>query len=108
MSKIAGKKLVDRIILAAVTLFALLWITPLVWVFMLSFKPNAFLMVHTDVLFSPPFTLKNYADIFGTSAVFGWIVNSVIVSLGTTFLTLLLASLAGSTATIRPESTATA
>ncbi|MBP6655445.1 MAG: carbohydrate ABC transporter permease [Propionivibrio sp.] len=95
MSKIAGKKLGDRIILAAVTLFALLWITPLVWVFMLSFKPNAFLMAHTDVLFSPPFTLKNYADIFGTSAVFGWIVNSVIVSLGTTFLTLLLASLAG-------------
>lgn len=95
MSKIAGKKLGDRIILAAVTIFALLWITPLVWVFMLSFKPNAFLMAHTDVLFSPPFTLKNYADIFGTSAVFGWIVNSVIVSLGTTFLTLLLASLAG-------------
>ena len=95
MSIIAGKKLGGRIILAAVTLFALLWITPLVWVFMLSFKPNAFLMVHTDVLFSPPFTLKNYADIFGTSAVFGWIVNSVIVSLGTTFLTLLLASLAG-------------
>ena len=95
MSKIAGKKLGDRIILAAVSLFALLWITPLVWVFMLSFKPNAFLMAHTDVLFSPPFTLKNYADIFGTSAVFGWIVNSVIVSLGTTFLTLLLASLAG-------------
>lgn len=95
MSKIAGKKLGDRIILAAVTLFALLWITPLVWVFMLSFKPNAFLMAHTDVLFSPPFTLKNYTDIFGTSAVFGWIVNSVIVSLGTTFLTLLLASLAG-------------
>ncbi len=95
MSKIAGKKLGDRIILAAVTIFALLWITPLVWVFMLSFKPNAFLMAHTDVLFSPPFTLKNYTDIFGTSAVFGWIVNSVIVSLGTTFLTLLLASLAG-------------
>ena len=95
MTKIAGKKLGDRIILAAVTIFALLWITPLVWVFMLSFKPNAFLMAHTDVLFSPPFTLKNYADIFGTSAVFGWIVNSVIVSLGTTFLTLLLASLAG-------------
>lgn len=95
MSKIAGKKLGDRIVLTAVTLFALLWITPLIWVFMLSFKPNAFLMAHTDVLFSPPFTLKNYSDIFGTSAVFGWIVNSVIVSLGTTFLTLLLASLAG-------------
>ncbi len=93
--QIAGKKLGDRIILAAVILFALLWMTPLIWVFMLSFKPNAFLMAHTDILFSPPFTLQNYIDILGTSSVFGWIVNSLIVSLGTTFFTLVLASLAG-------------
>src|ERR1035437_9231217 len=95
MTKIAGKQFGDRIVRACVIVFALLWITPLIWVFMLSFKPNAFLMVHTDILFSPPFTLKNYADILGTSAVFGWIINSLIVSLGTTFLTLVLASLAG-------------
>jgi multiple sugar transport system permease protein len=95
MTKIAGKQIGDRIILACVIAFALLWITPLVWVFMLSFKPNAFLMVHTDILFSPPFTLKNYNDILGTSAVFGWIINSLIVSIGTTILTLVLASLAG-------------
>ena len=95
MTKIAGKQFGDRLVLAAVIAFALLWITPLIWVFMLSFKPNAFLMVHTDILFSPPFTLKNYADILGTSAVFGWIINSLIVSIGTTFFTLVLASLAG-------------
>lgn len=95
MTKIAGKQLGDRIVLACVVLFALLWVTPLIWVFMLSFKPNAFLMVHTDILFSPPFTLKNYRDIVGTSAVFGWIINSLIVSLATTVCTLVLASLAG-------------
>ena len=95
MSKIAGKQVGDRIVLASVIALALLWVTPLVWVFMLSFKPNAFLMAHTDILFSPPFTLKNYQDILGTSAVFGWIINSLIVSLGSTFLTLVLASLAG-------------
>ena len=95
MTKIAGKQFGDRIVLASVIALALLWITPLMWVFMLSFKPNAFLMAHTDILFSPPFTLKNYIDILGTSAVFGWILNSLIVSLGSTFLTLVLASLAG-------------
>ena len=95
MTKIAGKQIGDRIVLASVILFALIWITPLIWVFMLSFKPNAFLMVHTDILFSPPFTLKNYQDILGTSAVFGWIINSIIVSLGSTVFTLVLASLAG-------------
>jgi len=95
MTKIAGKQFGDRIVLACVTIFALLWITPLIWVFMLSFKPNAFLMAHTDILFSPPFTLKNYYDILGTSAVSGWIINSLIVSIATTFLTLIVASLAG-------------
>jgi multiple sugar transport system permease protein len=95
MTKIAGKQFGDRIVLACVVIFALLWITPLIWVFMLSFKPNAFLMAHTDILFSPPFTLKNYYDILGTSAVSGWIINSLVVSIATTFLTLIVASLAG-------------
>ena len=95
MTKIAGKQFGDRLVLACVTIFALVWITPLIWVFMLSFKPNDFLMAHTDILFSPPFTLKNYYDILGTSAVSGWIVNSLIVSIATTFLTLIVASLAG-------------
>jgi multiple sugar transport system permease protein len=95
MTKIAGKQFGDRIVLTCVTIFALLWITPLIWVFMLSFKPNAFLMAHTNILFSPPFTLKNYYDILGTSAVSGWIINSLIVSIATTFLTLIVASLAG-------------
>ncbi len=85
----------DRLILVATIALALLWLTPLIWVFMLSFKPNDFLTVHTDILFSGPFTLKNYTNILGTSAVFQWILNSLIVSLGQTFLTLVLASLAG-------------
>jgi multiple sugar transport system permease protein len=89
------RKLGDRLILGAVILLALLWTTPLIWVFALSFKPNQFLMEHTDVLFSPPFTFKNYTDILGTSAVFQWIVNSIVVALGQTVFTLVLCSLAG-------------
>ena len=92
---LSGSKLGNRLILAAVITLAVVWIAPLVWVFALSFKPNEFLSVRTDVLFSPPFTLKNYQDIIGSSDVFGWIVNSMIVSIGQTFLTLVLASLAG-------------
>lgn len=95
MNSTTSRPLADRLILGAVILLALLWTTPLLWVFALSFKPNEFLMEHTDVLFSPPFTFKNYTNILGTSAVFQWIVNSIIVSLGQTFLTLVLASLAG-------------
>jgi multiple sugar transport system permease protein len=85
----------DKLILAAAIALACLWVAPLVWIFMLSFKPNAALMARTDVLFAPPFTLKNYTDILGTSQVFRWLLNSAIVSLGQTFLTLVIASLAG-------------
>lgn len=95
MSRIAGNRLGDRLILCGVILLALIWVAPLVWVFALSFKPNAFLMAHTDVLFSPPYTFKNYLDIIGTSSVFRWIMNSAIVSVGQTLITLVLASLAG-------------
>ena len=54
---LSGSKLGNRLILAAVIALAVIWIAPLVWVFALSFKPNEFLSVRTDVLFSPPFTL---------------------------------------------------
>ncbi|KQV92764.1 carbohydrate ABC transporter permease [Rhizobacter sp. Root1221] len=85
----------DRLILASACLLALVWMAPLLWVLALSFKPNDFLAGRTDVLFSPPFTLKNYTDIFGTSSVFRWIINSSIVAIAQTALTLVLSTLAG-------------
>lgn len=85
----------DRLILASVVALAVLWLAPLAWVFALSFKPNEVLQVRTDVLLSPPFTLKNYTDILAGSQVFQWIANSLVVSLGQTFLVLVLSSLAG-------------
>ncbi|MEO8154588.1 MAG: carbohydrate ABC transporter permease [Rhizobacter sp.] len=85
----------DRLILAAVCLLAMLWMAPLVWVFALSFKPNEFLLQSTNVMFSPPFTLKNYTNILGTSSVFRWIFNSMVVAISQTLLTLVLATLAG-------------
>jgi len=85
----------DRLILGAALLLAAAWVAPLVWVVVLSFKPNAVLMQRTDVLFSADFTLKNYADILGTSLVFRWLANSVAVAAGQTVLVLLLASTAG-------------
>ncbi len=95
MSRSINRGWGDRLILGATIALALLWLAPLVWVLALSFKPNALLMQRTDILFSPPFTLKNYSDILGTSLVFRWIANSCIVALGQTALVLVLSSLAG-------------
>jgi len=85
----------DHLLLAAVLALAAIWIAPIVWIVGMSFKPNEELMRSTGSLLSRPFTLKNYRDIIGSSGVFGWMRNSVIVAGSQTVLTLVVASAAG-------------
>ena len=85
----------DRFLMAALCLLALVWIAPLLWVLALSFKPNEFLLTHTDVFLAPPYTLGNYLDILQTSSVFRWLGNSALVALLQTIGVLVLSSLAG-------------
>jgi multiple sugar transport system permease protein len=94
---LAGHKrgLGDIIILLAVAVLVAIWVAPILWVVALSFKPNEVLMRSTGHILSPPFTLRNYADILGASSVFGWMMNSAIVAIGQTVLTLAIASAAG-------------
>ena len=74
---------------------AALWMIPLVWIVTMSFKPNDVLMMSTAGLLPIPFTLKNFNDIFFVSMTPRWLFNSAVVALGTTALTLVVASLAG-------------
>ncbi len=90
-----GRGLGDRLLLLAVVALAIVWIAPIVWVIGLSFKPNDVLMRSTGGIHLPPFTLKNYVDIIASSQVFAWMLNSFIVAIGQTVLTLVIASLAG-------------
>ena len=85
----------DRIIFALLIALAALWLAPILWVVGLSFKPNELLMRSTGGLLSPPFTLKNYTDILASSQVFAWMLNSAVVAIGQTVLTLALSTLAG-------------
>ena len=77
------------------TLGAVLMAAPLVWTLLLSIKANGELMRDSGTAFSPPYTLENYAAILQGNMVFRWLINSVIVSLGTTLGVLALCSLAG-------------
>lgn len=95
MNAIVRRGWSDRMLMVALTLVALVWMLPLLWVLGLSFKPNAFLQTHTDVIFSPPFTTANYSDIVRMSQVFRWLANSVVVALCQTLGVLVLSSLAG-------------
>jgi multiple sugar transport system permease protein len=79
----------------ALSLGALLMAAPLLWTLLLSIKSNAELMRDSGSAFSAPWTLENYASILQGNMVFRWLLNSIIVSLGTTLCVLALCSLAG-------------
>ncbi len=81
--------------LTAVVIGAAIMVMPLVWTILLSLKANAALVGNSGAALSPPYTLENYAAIFGNYLTMRWLLNSLIVSLGTTFGVLILSSLAG-------------
>jgi multiple sugar transport system permease protein len=84
-----------RIAIALVAVAAIIMLTPMLWVAILSFKNNTALMADTSSAFTPPWTLANYHSILGEGQVFTWLANSVVVSLAMTAGVLILASLAG-------------
>ena len=81
--------------LLGVALAGLLMVAPLLWTVLLSLKSNAELMADSGRAFTAPYTLENYGAILRGSSVFRWLLNSLIVSSGTTLGVLALCSLAG-------------
>jgi multiple sugar transport system permease protein len=81
--------------LIGVTIGAIIMAAPLVWTLLLSFKDNAELMRDSGTAFGGPYTLQNYAAILQSNSLLRWLLNSFIVSTGTTLGVLALCSLAG-------------
>jgi multiple sugar transport system permease protein len=79
----------------ALAIAALVMVAPLAWTLLLSLKNNAELVGHSEAALHGPYTLQNYAAIFGNSLTLRWLLNSTIVALGQTAGVLILASLAG-------------
>jgi multiple sugar transport system permease protein len=92
---IVGRGIGNKLIMLSVILVAVIWMLPIAWTLLLSLKPNQELMISTASAFHPPYTLKNYTDIFQSSGVFRWLWNSAVVSIGVTAGILILSSLAG-------------
>lgn len=74
---------------------AAIMVAPLVWTLLLSLKGNAELMRDSGAAFGGPYTLDNYRAILRGDMVFRWLLNSLVVSVGTTAGVLVLCSLAG-------------
>jgi len=79
----------------AITLGALIMLTPLLWTLLLSIKANSALVGNSGAALAPPWTLENYRAIIGNGQTLRWLLNSAIVSAGTTIGVMILCSLAG-------------
>ena len=95
MAAKAPRQGLSPVAFAAVVIAALVMLAPLIWTILLSLKSNAELVGDSGAALSGPYTLENYRAIFGNSSTVQWLLNSVIVSLGTTAGVLALCSLAG-------------
>ena len=81
--------------LAGVLVGAAIMVAPLAWTLLLSLKANSALVGNSGAALSAPYTLENYQAIVGNYLTMRWLLNSVIVSLGTTAGVLIVSSLAG-------------
>ncbi len=81
--------------LVAILLAAAVMLAPLVWTLLLSLKDNGELVGNSGAALAPPYTLENYRSILQGNQVFRWLLNSFVVSIGTTLGVLILCSLAG-------------
>ena len=76
---------------AAAWAVALLIAFPIIWTVLTSFKPEPQAVASPPIWFDFDWTLKNYYDVQNQRNYFGYFLNSVIVSLGSTGLGLLIA-----------------
>ena len=95
MAGSVSRKSWSPLTLVAILLAAAVMLAPLVWTVLLSLKESSELVGNSGAALSPPYTLENYASILQGNQVFRWLINSIIVSVGTTIGVLALCSLAG-------------
>lgn len=92
---ISKRKLKGALFLGALSAFAVIWITPLVWMFSLSLSSNDALKVETTSITPIDFTFGNIIDVLQGGLTLTWMTNSVIVTSLTTLFTLILSAMAG-------------
>lgn len=84
----------SRVVLNIVAiLLSVIWAIPLLWIILVSFKPQGSNVMSVSTWFHPPFSFANYIAAFAQAPVLLWILNSFLVALITTFLVLLLSVL---------------
>lgn len=93
--KISNRRIKHGLFLAVMSALALIWITPLVWMFSLSLSSNDALKRETTSLTPIDFTFDNLLGVLQGGLTLTWMTNSVIVTVLTTVFTLILSAMAG-------------
>ena len=92
------RQLIERrrasIYLLAVGVFALVWMLPVIWTLVTSFRPEAALQRNLASLIPYPFTTENWTFILKSSQLWKWLGNSALVSTSHTLAQLSVCSLA--------------
>ncbi len=96
MVRVYGKRFsMGDLVLWVVGIFVtLLWFVPLGWMFLSSFKPEGEILTRTPELLPRQFILSHYETIF-KQPIMRWFINSTLVALGGTLLTLFVSATAG-------------
>ncbi|MGP6170972.1 carbohydrate ABC transporter permease [Microbacterium sp. A196] len=79
----------------AMIVAALVWLIPMLWMLSLSLSDNQALTKETQTLIPQGFTLENLLGVFSVGLTSRWFLNSAIVTIFTTLLTVLLCAMAG-------------
>lgn len=74
---------------------AIVWLIPMIWMVSLALTDNAALTTDTTNLIPKEFTLDNILGVFSVGLTSRWFLNSAIVSIVTTIITVLLCAMAG-------------
>ena len=94
-----GSRGATRFVMIALTIFALLWLIPIIWMISMSLQPNDLLARTTSNTFLGlipwPFTFENYTALLNFGLTPRWFLNSMIVATVMTLLVLILSTLAG-------------
>lgn len=79
----------------AMIVAAIVWLIPMLWMLSLSLSDNQALTKETQTLIPQDFTLDNLLGVFSVGLTSRWFLNSAIVTIFTTVLTVLLCAMAG-------------
>lgn len=74
---------------------SVVWLIPALWMVSLALTPNDLLAVETNKLIPPAITFDNFLGVFQVGLTGRWFLNSIIVSVVTTLLTVFLCAMAG-------------